>query len=459
MTRIVLIAMALVALPVHVPAGEAVIRVSVQPAPAPRPALKYQLLPELRELNPGNPAHYYLRLFAEQRNFFFTKEAAADRARYLSMPLAELAKEKLPQQYGGSALAQADWGARLDTIDWQLLHRVQANGLEVLTPELGRMGLLASALKVRFRIEVAGRRFDDAIRSAKTMFALARHLGEYPTEAASLLGISVADQALSTLEEMMQQPGCPNLYWALTDLPCPLVDLRKGLQGDRALLAADLRLLRDDAPMSEEQLQKFVGHISGEFGFAREQAGQPPRDLRAELAARWKDADGIRSAQGRLVEAGCSRDLLRKFPPLQVILLDEKRDYELRRDEAMKLLALPPWQIDALSDREAVQNLGDGLFADMVPHVISSRRVQGRLEQRIGLLRHIEALRLFAAEHGGKLPDKLTDVEVPLPQDPFTGKPFAYTVDAQVVRLAGGAPRGEEQNPCFHACYEVTLQK
>ena len=87
---------------------------------------------------------------------------------------------------------------------------------------------------------MAGTHFDDAIATAKTMFALARQLGEHPTEIADLVGMWVAHLGLGTLEEMVQQPGCPNLYWALTDLPSPLVDLRKGAQGDRTRVAADL---------------------------------------------------------------------------------------------------------------------------------------------------------------------------------------------------------------------------
>src|SRR5438876_1296245 len=130
-----------VALLVGFPAAEPV-RLTVQPAGAPVPALKYQLLPEVRELNPGNPVQWYIRCFQEQRNFFFSKEATAERARYLAMPLAELPAEKL-RQYGGSALQQADWAARLDTPDWLLLQRVQAEGLDLRLPELGPLRILA----------------------------------------------------------------------------------------------------------------------------------------------------------------------------------------------------------------------------------------------------------------------------------------------------------------------------
>src|SRR5262249_5502394 len=155
---------------------------------------------------------------------------------------------------------------------------------------------------VRFRIEVAGRHYDDAIRTAKTMFAFARHLGENPTHAANQLGLSVAHLVLDVLEEMVQQPNCPNLYWALTDLPCPLVDLHKGFQGDRSRMTTELRPIRDDAVMTEEELEKVVSRLSGMMGLARIQAGQSPPDLRAGLLARAKDAEKVRVLRERMVE-------------------------------------------------------------------------------------------------------------------------------------------------------------
>jgi hypothetical protein len=461
MTRVLVAAVTVAMLPLASQAEETVVRLTVQPMAAPKPALKYQLLPELRELNPGNPAQNYLKCFAEQRNFFFSKEATADRARYLAMPLAQLRAEKL-RDYGRFALRQADWAARLDALDWQVLQRVQTAGMDLSLADVGLLQFIPPALQVRFRAEVAGRHFDDAVRTAKTMLALARHLGEHPTESANLLGLSVAHRALGTLEEMEEQPGCPNLYWALTDLPCPLVELRKGLQGERALVATDLHSLRNDAPMTEEELERFVSHLSGALGFAREQAGQPPRNLRAALAARVKDPERVRAARGRLMEGGCAKDLVDKFSPRQVILLDEKRAYEVRRDEDMKLLALAPWQIDALGASGAnpeAGNGGDSLLTDLVPCILKDRRALGRLEQRIALLRHVEALRLYAADHDGRLPARLTEVRVPLPLDPFTGKPFVYKIEAATAHLDGSPPRGEEHNPCFKVRYEVTIRK
>ncbi len=434
MTAILLAAAALAA-----PVAGPTVRVTVQPMAAPKLALKYQLLPEVRELKAGNAAQWYLRCFMEQQNFFFRKEGIAQRTRYQSMTLKELAREPL-QNYGGSALTQADWGARLDTCDWQVLDRVQTEGPDLRLPELAPLHLLALSLQIRFRGEVSRGDFDSALRTAKTMFGLARHLGDYPAMAASCVGLRIADLALDTLWEMIQQPGAPNLYWALTDLPCPLVELRKGVQGDRALVDTELRAFRDDAAMTDAEVEEIVGRLSGRAGYIREQAGLPPRNLRAVFTARTKDTDGVRAARLRLIDAGLGKDAVARFTPVQVVLLDDKREYEERRDAEHRLLGVKAWEIDVLPRENGA---ADGLFAELVPRVGAARLAQTRIEQRIALLRHVEVLRMYAAKHG-KFPNKPDDVGVPVPADPVTNKPFGYEVTGATVRVGG---------------YEITLAK
>jgi hypothetical protein len=460
MTCLLFAATVFTALPSGPPATDAAVRLTVGPMPAPKPALKFQLLPEMQELNPGNAAYQYQKCFMERRRFFYGKKAVADRARYQALPLAELPLDQL-RDYGGPALRQADWAARLDTVDWQELQRLQKGGLGQLPAEVGPLQVLAAALHVRLRVEVARRQFAAALRTAKTMFALSRHLGEHPSEVGNLVGLWVAHTGLGALEEMVEQPGCPNLYWALTDLPSPLVDLRKGTQGERTLVAAELRMVRADAPMTRAEIDHVVSHFTGLMSFARAKAGKPPRAPRTALQARGKDAASVRSARRRLIEAGCAEDLVNRFPALQVILLEDKREFEIQRDERLKLLALPLWQIDspALSQSIHQEREGGGLFAPMLPDIVKLRRTQGRLEQQIALLRHVEALRLYAAQHKGKLPAKLADVPVPLPTDPVTGKPFAYLADGATAHVRGPVPPGDEKNPGYQVHYCVTIRK
>ena len=53
---------------------ELLIRLCVAPAKAPEPALKYLLLPDLSEMNPGNPILGYMKCFLEQYRFVFDEQ-------------------------------------------------------------------------------------------------------------------------------------------------------------------------------------------------------------------------------------------------------------------------------------------------------------------------------------------------------------------------------------------------
>jgi hypothetical protein len=57
------------------------------------------------------------------------------------------------------------------------------------------------------------------------------------------------------------------------------------------------------------------------------------------------------------------------------------------------------------------------------------------------------------------MPAKLSDVSVPLPVDPFTGKPFRYEVIGNTAHLRGTLPARQEKIPQFNIHYEVVLQK
>jgi hypothetical protein len=434
-------------------ADDGVVRLYVRPAPAPIPALKYALLPDAGELNAGNPAEAYFKCFMEQSYFFYnSKDAVAERERYQTIPLTELPAAML-RGYGGNALRQADWGARLNALDWQ----DQFGDFDSHAAELGQLQVLARALRVRFRAEVAERAYPEALRSAQTMLALSRHLGEHPSELGGQLGLSFAHIAVVTLREMVQQPGCPNLYWALADLPCPLVDLRRGVQGRRASLARDLALLHSDSAMTEAEVDSWVGRLSGSLNFAREQAGRPPRNVRAQFGKLTANAEHVRSARGRLIEAGLARDSVSAFPPAQVVALDEKRRFEVAQDECIKLLPVPVWQCAPAKD--SGDRAEHGFLSDLLPNISRTRQALAALEQEVAILRHVEALRLHAATHGGRLPAKLSELAAPLPSDPANGKAFVYEVSGTTAHLHAAlipGVRREQQGPVD---FEVILLK
>jgi hypothetical protein len=209
--------------------------------------------------------------------------------------------------------------------------------------------------------------------------------------------------------------------------------------------------------MSAAQLKKVIAHIDELRQFDDTKS---VRELRTWtwLDARAKNEKLLGAARRRLVEFGIPEERLRRFPPEQVILLDEKLEYEVRRDEVMKTMILPAWQTEALAAKRQ-PDPKTALFGFLVPGIERVRRAQGRLEQRIALLRHVEALRLYAAAHQGRFPQKLAEISVPLPDDPFTGKPFRYQSDGAVAHVRGTPPPGMEKEPPYNIHYELTTQK
>src|SRR5262249_10586635 len=115
-----------------------VIRLTVQPRAEPKPALRYLLLPDLKEMNPGNPIAGYLNCFME--------------------------RSPGKEGFSTAALRQADRAARLDKPDWQILLKLKTDGVRLLLPDIQQMRTLTAALQERFRAEIAQLRFDDALR-------------------------------------------------------------------------------------------------------------------------------------------------------------------------------------------------------------------------------------------------------------------------------------------------------
>jgi hypothetical protein len=241
-------------------------------------------------------------------------------------------------------------------------------------------------------------------------------------------------------------------------LPAPLIPLRAGVEGERTIGLAEFRDLDDARPMDPAQIAKFVAHMDMLLG--SDPATRLDKGVRGWLDARIKDQSIVAAASGRLASGGLPEDRLRRFPPEQVLLLDERREFEVRRDDAMKLMALPFWVAEAQEARAAEVKRPPALFAEaLVPAMKAVRRAQARIDQRIALLRHVEALGLHAAEHGGELPARLAEVSVPLPDDPVTGKPFRYERIGAAAHVRGSPPAGAEKDPFFNVHYVVTVRK
>lgn len=86
------------------------------------------------------------------------------------------------------------------------------------------------------------------------------------------------------------------------------------------------------------------------------------------------------------------------------------------------------------------------------------RLLMNRLDRHIAALQCIEAMRLYAASHNGKFPNQISDItEVPIPNDPVTQKPFAYSHTGSKAILEGPIPEGGTAKDAIR--YELNLKE
>jgi hypothetical protein len=123
-------------------------------------------------------------------------------------------------------------------------------------------------------------------------------------------------------------------------------------------------------------------------------------------------------------------------------------------------MSLPFWQAEQLRPKDEPEKAAvETLLGDLIPATHRVRMAQARLDQRLALLTCVEALRIYAAENGGKFPAQLEDVKLPLPVDPVTGKAFIYKLTEGTASLQGTPPAAMEKNAAYKVRYELTIAK
>src|SRR5205809_800455 len=124
----------------------------------------------------------------EQNHLFYNKESTDKQQKWNEAPLKDLATVAELKNYGGTAVKQAHYAARLDTVNWEITNQAKSAGVGLLLPDVQGMRMLAAVLKVRIRGEIARGEFDNAIHSLQTLFALAHTFNEHPTLIGHLVG-------------------------------------------------------------------------------------------------------------------------------------------------------------------------------------------------------------------------------------------------------------------------------
>jgi hypothetical protein len=270
------------------------------------------------------------------------------------------------------------------------------------------------------------------------------------------------------LDTLVGQPDAPNLYNALTDLPVPLISMRRGLESERLWISGTFPGLGkvvenlDAGNLSETELKMYAKRM--------EQISEMRLGYAERIYLGWNIQQKHELAKQVLIDAGRPRAKVEAMPPLQVAMLHALLEYDAALDNLIMMEKRPYWEwTDPDSDvnkRYLQKRWLDyntsaiplaPLFVPAVKKVASARV---RMERKIALLRTLEALRFYAANHDSQLPPSLATIkEVPIPLDPVTGKDFAYQVNGDVAKLSAPPPGKEAPNRGNTVVYELAIRK
>jgi hypothetical protein len=170
-------------------------------------------------------------------------------------------------------------------------------------------------------------------------------------------------------------------------------------------------------------------------------------------------------AKRALIAGGMKPADVEAMATLQVVLLNSWRQYERLRDNLFKWVGLPYWQsyaglAEAHKQVDQARARGEAVFfINFIPAYGRVVAAAARMDRRIALLRAVEAIRLYAAGHEGKLPTQLADInEVPVPLDPATGKSFDYKLEAGRATITAPPWAPFDASPGNTLVYEITLK-
>jgi hypothetical protein len=441
-----------------------VIRLVVTPAAEAVPAFKQRLMTREIDLVPGNAAPYYYRAFIELnrampivRKHFNEDEELKKWYSTLddeATPIYQLPLERV-HRADAMALAgliedQLTLVAKTDNCDWELnVANLQGpRAISFSLEEFQQSRDLSRMLSMRTRLAIAEKRYEDAIGAMRINYRLSRDVATVPFIVCGLIGIAEAKITNGTMTELIAAPNSPNLYWALSELPQPMIDLRRADRfeveiGERMFPFIHHTETTDRSPDEwNRQFKKTVQDLADVD--SRHNRGL--NSLDSDLSAVGMALLGYSHAKQQLIAQGMDRQQVEAMSVGQVIAIYSERNYQHFADGFQTIYYVPYWESDQQYRRideqlEAARPFGGGanrellpIASTLLPALQAAHSAQFRLDREFAMLRVIEALRMYAADHAGGLPAKLDEIkQVPVPRNPATGKPFVYHLDGNVA--------------------------
>jgi hypothetical protein len=274
---------------------------------------------------------------------------------------------------------------------------------------------------------------------------MAGDVASEPLLVSGLVGIAQAATGNQVIIRLIAAPNSPNMFWALTELPDPLVDLRGAVRFEMSSFLRVFPFLRDAETQehSSEEWSRLLAHAISELGPLTGGSDPMVNDTLRRLTVTGLALAAYTPAKQRLHDQGFNAAQVEQMPVGQVIAIDAAREFRRIADEFEKWWYLnarvATQRIERIEDRLGENKLEGGfgrvVAAILLPAVNAARLAQERHQWQTDALRVVEAIRMHAAETG-RLPAKLDEIDVvPVPINRATGQSYQYKLDGETAVL------------------------
>lgn len=417
----------------------------VSPAADSKPALRYRFWPHASQLKPGKAQLYYFRAVAaiqQAEGALRAILAIAQQDDYVTEEVRIFLQSITPVFDNLERMAfceDTSWDRRRhDATGAKLL------GLGVDDLQLARD--LVRLLVYKAAVQRADRDFDGVSRTVLIGNRLAYLLGRGESVIQRAIACALSAQMRIVIQETIQTPGCPNLYWAIATMPQPLIQSRPAIELNLHAINTVFPELREartaDWPedTSLEKWEACLARLTGVYG---------PQEAQTRWIHNAKDCSKfVGRARARLLAKGHSTERLNSMPATSIVMADVAYELDRLNEEITKIILLPwgqrRWvqqmhnvgfaEVASYSDERESAELPQSavtLFASfIVPSIRQLEELVHRSPVMLRRLMTLEAIRQYAAANEGQIPQSLNDVNLLPVVNAFGSEaPFEYSVE------------------------------
>lgn len=424
-------------------------QLKLSPQSAKDTAAIYHLLPSEEEQETGNAVPVLLRIVYEQQPFM--KDFYPRLHEYAEMNVTDPKLHDLPFSRFADQIVRA---GSMSFADWEYPLRSNRPNVILLPDMQSQRQLVARGMTAWIKQRLSKGETSEVLRGIRGQLGCGRHCAATPVIICHLVGLSIANSAFDNLELAIQFDEMPNMYWALATLPPTLHDLGPTVRWE--LWASPARLSEPLPPVGDDSWAQIAHMFVDRFG---EMSSERYTDEEAKSVQENIERLAIEALPKSL---GFSDEEIQRMSTEERVMRWIYLQHCRLRTQLEPLTYQEPLQIIAVKNKIELENkellAATGAKSTPYPHVLPQGILACRnFERRVKFLQAIEALRDYVSKHTGSFPASLDMLELPAPNDPFTGKPFIYESDGKTARLRQDEIPGLTSGVFAKAVYDYEL--